>query len=135
MKTRPTFLTIAPLTLGLALLALTPAPAEANDPAKAPAAAGPGRQAIVDKLEHIRLETVSYDGLPLSEVIINLRDQAKKRDPEKKGINFILNQNLGMGEANPASLPTVPANGTLAPAPPRGGNRCGSDRGQNPASA
>ena len=63
---------------------------------------GPGRQAIISKLDRIRLDSVLFDGLPLSEVIRNLSDQAKLRDPEKRGINFLINPNV---EA--AAAPTV----------------------------
>ena len=55
---------------------------------------GKGRQAIYSKLSRIRLDEVKFDGLPLSEVVINLNDQAKKRDAEKRGINFIINPNV-----------------------------------------
>jgi hypothetical protein len=54
---------------------------------------GPGRQAIIHKLDRIRLDTVSYDGLPLSEVLRNLSEQSRLRDPERKGINFLINPN------------------------------------------
>ncbi|MEI9864646.1 MAG: hypothetical protein WDN00_08850 [Limisphaerales bacterium] len=54
---------------------------------------GTGRQAIVSKLDRIRLDQVLYDGLPLSEVIRNLSEQARLRDPDKKGINFLINPN------------------------------------------
>ena len=53
-----------------------------------------GRQAIHMKLDRIRMDTVRYDGLPLGEVVINLNDEAKKRDPERRGINFIVNPNV-----------------------------------------
>jgi general secretion pathway protein D len=56
-----------------------------------------GRTQIKHKLETIHLDTVKWDGLPLSEVIINLNDEAKKRDPERKGINFIINNNVDTG--------------------------------------
>jgi len=52
---------------------------------------GRGRQAIISKLDRIRLESVSYDGLPLEEVIRNLYEEARRRDPDKRGINFIIN--------------------------------------------
>ncbi len=52
-----------------------------------------GRQAIANKLDRIRLDTIKYDGLPLSEVIINLNDEAKRRDPDRRGINFLINPN------------------------------------------
>ena len=55
---------------------------------------GQGRQTIITKLDRIRLDKVQYDGLPLGEVINSLNDEAKKRDPEKRGINFLLNQNI-----------------------------------------
>ena len=55
---------------------------------------GPGREAIVNKLERIHLDSVSYDGLPLSEVIRNLSEQTRLRDPDKKGINFLINPNV-----------------------------------------
>ncbi len=53
-----------------------------------------GRQAIYAKLDRIRMDSVRYDGLPLGEVIINLSEEAKKRDPERRGINFIINPNM-----------------------------------------
>ncbi len=54
---------------------------------------GSGRQAIISKLDRIRLDTVIYDGLPLSEVIRDLSEQTKLCDPDKKGINFLINPN------------------------------------------
>ncbi len=67
---------------------------------------GPGRQSIIAKLDHIRLDTVSYDGLPLSEVLRNLSEQSRLRDPERKGINFLINPNpdqSGQAIAAPAA--------------------------------
>jgi beta-lactamase regulating signal transducer with metallopeptidase domain/transcriptional/translational regulatory protein YebC/TACO1 len=52
---------------------------------------GEGRQAIVSKLNRIYLRSVQYDNVPLSEVIRNLSEDVKNHDPEKAGINFILN--------------------------------------------
>lgn len=54
---------------------------------------GAGRQAIISKLDRIRLDNVGFDSLPLSEVVRNLSEQTKLRDPEKKGINFLINPN------------------------------------------
>src|SRR5665213_334262 len=45
-----------------------------------------GRQKILSKLAAIHLNEVLYD-LPLNEVIKQLRDESKKRDPEGTGIN------------------------------------------------
>jgi general secretion pathway protein D len=58
-----------------------------------------GKQVIMSKLDRIRMDNVKYEGLPLSEVIINLNDEAKKRDPERRGINFIINPNSDVGGA------------------------------------
>jgi hypothetical protein len=44
----------------------------------------------MNKLDTIRLESVMYDNLPLSEVVRHLADESKKRDPEKRGINFLI---------------------------------------------
>ena len=67
-----------------------------------------GRRAIMDKLESIRLDTVFFDGVPLDEVVRNLADEARKRDPERKGINFLINpaENDGSG-ATPAIDPNT----------------------------
>ena len=52
------------------------------------------RANIYSKLERIRVDTIQYDGVPLSEVVKQLSDDAKKRDPEKKGLNFIVSANV-----------------------------------------
>jgi tetratricopeptide (TPR) repeat protein len=54
---------------------------------------GPGRQNIVAKLDRIHLDNVSFDGLPLTEVLRNLTEQSRLRDPDRKGINFLINPN------------------------------------------
>ena len=113
MNTRLTFLTIAALGL------LTPSRpmAQAKDEAKSPPPAGSGRQTIINKLDRIRLDTIAYEGLPLAEVVVNLRDEARKRDPEKKGINFMINPNPPADSA-PAATPALGPDGSPLPAPP-----------------
>ena len=92
---------------------------------------GPGRTAIMEKLDRIHLDNVSYDGLPLSEVLRDLSAKAASRDPEKRGINFLINPNAD----NPDHLP-APANagggvgGGLGGAPGGGG---GFEGGAAPA--
>ncbi|PYJ00277.1 MAG: hypothetical protein DME25_21095, partial [Verrucomicrobia bacterium] len=76
---------------------------------------GKGRQAIAHKLDIIRLDNVNYDGLPLGEVIKTLSDEAKKRDPEKRGLNFILNPNVDTGGGLVGQV-TDPTTGQLVPA-------------------
>ena len=51
---------------------------------------GYGRQAIQSKLDKIILDEVKFDGLPLGEVVKWLDEQARLRDPDRKGINFIV---------------------------------------------
>src|ERR1051326_800304 len=70
---------------------------------------GPGRELITSKLNRIRLDSVKYDSLPLSEVIQNLSDESKKRDPQKRGINFIINANVDTGAAAPTGGAIDPA--------------------------
>lgn len=65
------------------------------------------RQAIVSKLGRIMLNEVKYDGLELSEVIRNLSEEAKKRDPDRVGVNFLILPDSGGGEA--------PASGAIDP--------------------
>ncbi|MCX6895875.1 MAG: hypothetical protein NTZ16_10335 [Verrucomicrobia bacterium] len=58
---------------------------------------GAGRQAIVSKLDRIRLNEVKYDGLELGEVIRNLSELTRKSDPDKAGINFMIISDAGGG--------------------------------------
>ena len=52
-----------------------------------------GRQAIMQKLKTIRLDRVAFDAMPLSEVIRSLSAESYKQDPDRQGINFLLNPN------------------------------------------
>jgi general secretion pathway protein D len=58
-----------------------------------------GRNQIMAKLDRIRLDfpAEGVDALPLSEIVKILSDEAKKRDPEKKGVNFLVNPNTDVG--------------------------------------
>jgi len=51
---------------------------------------GQGRQAIIAKLDTIRLDRVTFDGLSLREVVQRLSDEARKRDPEKHGVDLLV---------------------------------------------
>src|ERR1035441_2295748 len=79
---------------------------------------GQGRQTIMTKLDRIRLDTVKYDGLPLGEVVINLNDESRKRDPEKRGINFLINQNIDTGGPTATAAPTLGPDGNPLPSAP-----------------
>ncbi len=75
-----------------------------------------GRQNIIRKLHTIKFDTVAFDGLPLSEVIRTLNDEARKRDPEKSGINFIINPNAPAATGAPVAID--PATGLAVAAAP-----------------
>jgi tetratricopeptide (TPR) repeat protein len=77
-----------------------------------------GRQAIVSKLDRIRIQTVGpWEDLPLSEVVRYLSTESKARDPEKKGLNFIINPNIEL-PVQPTSTSAVdPATGLPLPPP------------------
>jgi type II secretory pathway component GspD/PulD (secretin)/tetratricopeptide (TPR) repeat protein len=62
------------------------------------------RQGIYLKLDRIRLEQVSWDGLPLTEVLKQLGDEAKKRDPEKRGLNFLANSYADPVSSGPPAI-------------------------------
>jgi tetratricopeptide (TPR) repeat protein len=77
---------------------------------------GDGREVIYSKLNHIPIDKIDWrEGLPLSEVLRNLSEQAKLRDPDKKGINFLFNPN-----AAAASAVITPAGGTMTIDPATG---------------
>lgn len=54
----------------------------------------PARRALLSKLQNIRLESFSSTNLPLVEVVKQLSEQSRLRDPERKGINFLITPNL-----------------------------------------
>jgi general secretion pathway protein D len=64
----------------------------------------PSRRVIYNKLDRIRLDNVTYDGLPLTEVVKLLSEEAKRRDPERKGLNFIVNENTDTATPGGAGL-------------------------------
>jgi Flp pilus assembly secretin CpaC len=72
---------------------------------------GAGRQQIVNKLQSIRLDRVSFDGLPLGQVLRGLNEEARQRDDEHKGINFLIYN----PDRQPQSPPAIdPATGLPA---------------------
>jgi hypothetical protein len=67
---------------------MTPVPGNAPS-----AASNKARRAIMSKLESIRLDSVGPWNLSLGEIVKLLNDEAKKRDADKRGINFLVNPN------------------------------------------
>ncbi|MEY3275403.1 MAG: hypothetical protein RL153_668, partial [Verrucomicrobiota bacterium] len=78
---------------------------------------GRGRQVISHKLDRIRLNELKIEGLPLGEVVKNLEEQARLRDPERKGLNFIISSSVDIPQQQ-QQLPQVDAQGNPIPAPP-----------------
>ncbi len=81
-----------------------------------------GKQAIHTKLDRIRMDSVRYDGLPLGEVVVNLNDEARKRDPERRGINFLVNPNVDASaqpqlqqQIDPTTGLPIPSQQTIEP--------------------
>jgi hypothetical protein len=109
MKIKPAFLSAIALALPLALLTQSSTMAQVKNESKLPpaAASGEGRQIIINKLNSIRFDHVFYDGLPLGEVVRILQEEVRKRDPEKKGINFVITPNGDTASA-PQGEPAVP---------------------------
>ncbi|HKS35985.1 MAG TPA: hypothetical protein VJW76_02260, partial [Verrucomicrobiae bacterium] len=55
---------------------------------------------VESRLEAIVLDEVMFDALPLPQVLQFLSDESRKRDPEKKGLNFLINpNNLSVAQA------------------------------------
>ena len=65
-----------------------------------------GRQQILSKLDRIILSQVSYDNIPLGTVLQLLTDESVQRDPDKIGLNFMIDAHAQA----PATLPAVSAN-------------------------
>ncbi len=75
----------------------------------------PERQVLYKKLKSIKLGAFQIDGLPLSEVVKQLSEEAKKRDPDLKGVNFLVSSTIdppaapAAGAVDPNGVPLPPA--------------------------
>lgn len=76
---------------------------------------GPGRRSIQNKLNRIILNEVLFDGLPLPQVIQYLSDESTKRDPDREGVNFLVNPNIVVAAPPPGGID--PNTGAPVPAP------------------
>jgi beta-lactamase regulating signal transducer with metallopeptidase domain len=52
-----------------------------------------GRQEIIQKLKTIRLDSVVFEAVPLGGIVRILHEQSKILDPDRRGINFMINPN------------------------------------------
>ena len=62
---------------------------------------------IASKLDQIVLNEVMFNDVPLPEVLKFLDDESRKRDPEKRGLNFLINPNVAPTAAATAVDPTT----------------------------
>jgi len=81
--------------------------------------ASTARAMMVHKLLNTRLDEISFKNVPLIEVLRGLAEESRKRDPEKRGVNFLVSSPLGtvespVGTLDSATAPTPPS----SPAPP-----------------
>src|SRR5205807_7924728 len=76
---------------------------------------GPGRQAIQSKLNRILLNEALFDGVALPQVLTYLSEESTKRDPDKEGINFLINPNV---VSSGAQVTVDPATGQQITLPP-----------------
>ncbi len=88
----------------------TPTPVGANPFYAGQPGASPRSGRLEGKLREIVLDEVSFESLPLSEVLKFMNDESRKRDPEKKGINFLLDPNPPQNPA-PGAATVDPATG------------------------
>ena len=87
---------------------------------------GPGRQAIITKMDRIKFENFSTgEGMPLSVVLRTIADEAKKNDPDHKGINILIHNTDSSGGAPAGAVD--PATGLAAA--PAGGIGSGGEIG------
>ena len=62
---------------------------------------------VESKLEEIALNEVTFDSLPLPQVLQFLAEESRKRDSEKRGINFLINPNATQATATTAIDPNT----------------------------
>ncbi len=75
------------------------------------------RQRIMAKLDQMVIKEMHFDGVPLVEVVRFLQEESVKQDPDKLGINFIINSNLDDQPSSRRDSTRDPLGAPLAPAP------------------
>ncbi len=69
---------------------------------------GRGRSIIASKLDRIRLDEAQSAGAPLTEVLKQVAEEARRRDPDGRGVNFVFNGNI---DGSTGGLAVDPATG------------------------
>lgn len=65
------------------------------------------RNTILARLEQLTLSEAMFDGVPLPEALRYLSDESRKRDPDKRAINFLINPNAAVSVAGPTIDPST----------------------------
>jgi type II secretory pathway component GspD/PulD (secretin) len=82
-----------------------------------------GRRALLSKLKSIRFDKLSFENVPLREVVEELTSRSRVLDPKKRGINFIINHDahppLAADTGVPSQVPVLidPTTGLPLPQP------------------
>ncbi len=80
---------------------------------------GADLSAVESRLEQIVFDHVEFDAIPLSEVLKYLDDESRRRDPAKRGINFLINPNVVAAPVAPTIDPNTGQEFVMpSPAPP-----------------
>ncbi len=92
---------------------------------------GPGRQAIMQKLDKIHFEKTDdfSQGLPLTEVLKQLNEQCRLHDSERKGVNFLINNNSDKSGTPRPWVPGVSVGGAGPGAAAPGASAIAANRG------
>ena len=64
----------------------------------------PRQQAIQSKLRSIKLDNLKLERMPLAEVIKLLEQESKRRDPEQKGLNLLVDNQLWADQSGNAAV-------------------------------
>jgi Mg-chelatase subunit ChlD len=74
---------------------------------------------VEEKLGRLRFDAVNYDRLPLSAVLQTLNEETRKLDPEKRGVNLLVDSSSRPGRGDQAGVdPTTGLPTPAAPASP-----------------
>lgn len=73
-------------------------------PGPNPVFTGKGRMLLHSKLDSIEIDSIKYDHLPFTEVINQLSEIAKSRDPDKQGVNFFIDTQKPLQSTLPSTI-------------------------------
>jgi Zn-dependent protease with chaperone function len=92
----------------------TASPDFVKRPAQTSPRSSPERRKLLEKLNRIILDRVGFDNVPLVEVVKELQDESRRRDPQKEGIRFMIASSIDVTDYE-----DDPADSTGRPPPTR----------------